>query len=364
MATASRDTAVLNSLYTSTIEKWMGGGRVEEIIFNANQLVWLMSKVAKDVGQYGFNMIQPLMTTRNTGVGWFEYDDPLSIDSMPGPEAAKYDLSFLGGPLVITEQEEIENSEPHRMVNILKFKYDQLMLSMAEEINTTGFRGSSVNSKAIDGLLDIFYPDDAIATLSAAQVVAARTSWDAGSNTYAGIARSTSTPTGWENYAIEGDSGSTADLRITSFTSTGYKALERGYYYTSRGSIKPDLIISGLQPYIDAHQLMAGTSTLYRREMDSFRNVQLGSDNIKFRNATWLYDEACTGYGVGGASASADCLFMFNSHYMKLCVEQGYDFVLTKFQSPVDGRVSIAHVLWRGQMLSTNPRYGLVWFDY
>jgi len=176
-------------------------------------------------------------------------------------------------------------------------------------------------------------------------------------NTYAGISRVTGGTTGWENYA--------ATFGATSFTSlTGnpYKALERMYLYCSRGAIKPDIILSGLNPYLDIQRLMAGAAQ-YNREVDQFKNIQLGGDNIKFRNAVWLYDEACTGYSVGSASTKP-FVAILNTAYMRLWVESGYDFAMSKFASPIDSRVSVAHNIWRGQLGALNPRYLAIMHNY
>lgn len=364
MATASRSTAELNALYTSTIEKWMGEGRVEEIVFTANELIWLLSRVSKQVGNWGFEAIQPLMTTKNTGVGWFEYDDSLSIDSMPGPEAAKFGMAFLGGPLVITEQEEIENRQEHRMVNMLRFKFDQLMLSAAEEVNISGFRGSGTNSKSIDGLEDmIFAGDDNAGTVEDANRDEARNGVD---NTYGGIARGGgSTLTGWENHAYDLTNATAADRIFSAFDGPPYRTLLQAYMHCTRGAIRPDLIISSLKPYIDIQRLFDEQS-LYRREVDSWRGVQMGHENFKFRSAMWIYDESATIHADAGSDATtdSDTVYLLNSMFMKMPVEQDYDFALTGFQTPVDARISIAHILWRGQIFLLNPRYTAVLHGY
>ena len=359
MATAVRRSIDFNALYSSSIEKWMGSGKVEEVIFSANQLIWLLSKIAKEVGQYGFEIVQPLMTTKNTGVGWFQYDDTLSIASMGGPEAAKFDMAFLGGPLVITEQEEIENAEPYQMVNRLKFKFDQLLLSMAEEVNITGFRGSGVNTKAIDGLEDIVHAETNTGTLpnltraQATQV----------DNVYGGITRVLGGTTGWENYTVDVTAASANTFGA--FTDNAYKVFELLYIYCSRGAIRPDIILSSLLPYLDYHRL-ASANAQYNREIDTFRGINLGHDNTKFRNAVWLYDESAQAHTDAGSDAASgeDLVYVLNSSYLKMFVETGYDFALTPFQTPVDARISIGHVLWRGQILSPNPRYQGVLLGY
>lgn len=354
MATAARRSANFNDLYSSSIEKWMGSGKVEEVIFSANQLVWLLSKIAKEVGKYGFEVVQPLMTTRNTGIGWFQYDDTLSIASFAGPEAAKFDMAFLGGPLVITEQEEIENAEPYQMVNRLKFKFDQLMLSLAEEVNVAGFKGSGVNTKSIDGLEDIVVADDDSGTtpnLTRAQATRAN-------NIYGGIQRVAGGSTGWENYSIDLTTGSAATNSFASFTATAYQCLELLYAFCSRGAIRPDIILSSLTPYLDYHRLATANAT-YWREIDTLKGINLGHDNTKYRNAVWLYDESATMHADAAhdAPTGSDAVYVLNSSYLKMHVETGYDFALTPFQTPVDARISIGHVLWRGQVLSPNPRY-------
>lgn len=360
MATASRSTAELNSLYTSTMEEWMGGGTVEETAFEANQLIWLLSRVSKEVGEYGFEMVQPLMTTKNNGVGWFEYDDSLNTSSYQGPEAAKFDMSFLGGPLVITEQEEIENGPTHRRVNLLRFKADQLLLSMAEEVNIKGFEGNTTNSKAINGLEDILYAG----TNTTGEGDFSRTQATGGiTNTYGGITRTGST--GWENYSVD-LGGYTDDFdNGDNFAGDKYKAVEQMYILCSRGAIRPDIILSSLEPYTHIHRLMANVAD-YRREVDTFKGITLGFDNTKFRSAVWFYDEAATTYNTAGGNATAGShnIYMLNTAFMKMCVESGYDFAMTDFDTPTDVRVSIAHLLWRGQLLSTNPRYLGRLFDY
>ena len=368
MATAARRSADLNSLYTTSIEKWMGSGSVEETVFEANQLVWLLSKVAKETGTYGFEMVQPLMTTKNTGVGWFEYDDTLSTASMQGAEAAKFDMAFLGGPIVITEQEEIENAEPHRMVNVLKFKFDQLMLSLAEEVNLSGFRGSGTNSKSMDGLEDIVFAGDSGTTGVNPELLTRAQASSGVDNTYGGITRTGTT--GWENYSIALDNNGQGDQHWDgtgggTFTDGAWQTLENMYVYCSRGAIRPDLFLSGLNPYKDYHRLATANAT-YEKEIDSFRGINLGHDNTKYRNAVWLYDETCVPHSDAGSDATTtlDMLYVLNSSYLKLCVESGYDFALTPFQTPPDARISIAHILWRGQLVCTNPRYQGVIFQY
>ena len=334
---------------------------VEDITFEAHQLIFLLSKLpAKKLGQYGFEIIQPLLTAKNTGVGWFEYDDPLSIVSAPGPEAAKFDLGFLGGPLVITEQEEIENAEEHRRVNLLRFKFDQLMLSVAEEINQTGFKGNGVNTKAIPGLEDMVHADNhsagTVDSVTRAQATASN-------NTYGGIARTGTT--GWENLAVDLTAAADNDFLNAGFTGLPYLALEHIYALASRGALRPDIILSSLQPYVDIHKLMAANVT-YERSVDTFKGINLGHDNLKFRSAVWFYDEEANMHADSGSQAatSSEIIYVLNSRFLALPVETGYDFGLTNFQTPVDSRISVAHVLWRGTFLSTNPRHLAVLHGY
>lgn len=354
MATASRSTAELNSLYTTTVEKWMGAGSVEDTVFEANQLSWLLSRASKDVGAYGFEMVQPIMTTKNSGVGWFEYNDALDTNAYGGPEAAKYGMKFLGGPLVITEQEEVENKEEHRRVGLLKFRYDQLQLSLAEEVNLSGFRGSGVNSKSIDGLEDMIFPGTNTTDTYT------RTDLDAGvTNTYAGIDRSAASAVGWRNYCIDtgGYSNNFNDSSAVGAAGDRYQAFETLYHACSRGVWRPDVIVSDLAPYGDMHNAMSQQAQ-YRREVDVFKGIQLGFDNLKYRNAVWFYDEMCVGHADAGHTHDGEQLiYLLNSNFLRMPVEEGYDFTFTDFQTPAGSRVHIGHILWRGNVIVTNPRY-------
>jgi hypothetical protein len=85
-------------------------------------------------------------------------------------------------------------------------------------------------------------------------------------------------------------------------------------------------------------------------------------DNIKFRNATVVWDQYVP--DVANNLANTDTkgtAWFLNPKFFKVCYESETNFEMTKFQKPPKGDSRIAHILWMGQTTINNRRkHGII----
>lgn len=80
-------------------------------------------------------------------------------------------------------------------------------------------------------------------------------------------------------------------------------------------------------------------------------------DNIKFRNATVVWDQYVPDVANNTTStATKGTAFFINPEFFKVCYESETNFAMTKFQKPPKGDNRLAHNLWMGQTTVNNRR--------
>jgi hypothetical protein len=103
--------------------------------------------------------------------------------------------------------------------------------------------------------------------------------------------------------------------------------------------------------------------------VDSKKTLDIlgGSDALKFRGATWFWDEVtpdvettATVVGIGSSAAvgsdTASSVFFINTNSFDYVVESDTDMDTTPFLRPENQDASVAQVLWMGQVGVNNRR--------
>ena len=373
MATASRRTANFNTLYSTAIERWYDPGKVQDTIFNATPLLWILSQVAKQTGRWSYDTVVSLLESKSSGVDSFQYYDTVSTAPSKGPQSARFPLANYSGPLTISWQEEVENRDPHRMADRIQVALEQLELTMAERMNLDMYLGNASNSKNLLGLEQAVAGFDQSHTVGAA---ANRYTFRRQTNSYGGITRTawtsdTAGGTGWENLSVDfaGAGGSaTNDFKYSSGApDVGLKELSDLYNFCSQGVVHPDIGIWSNAPFRD-YENAAQEKMQIRKDSDEFRGVNLGFENLKYKAMTVIRDETAvtqnaTG-AIGNETNGSQNAYLLNTRFMKLLVEDDFDFALGPPRAPVDQHATVRHLVWRGQVINCNPRYSGRIFDY
>ena len=370
MATAARRTANFNTLYSTALERWYDPGKVQDTIFEPTPFLWVLNGVCKEVGRWGYDIIVNILEAKNAGVDSFQYYDTVSTAPSKGPQAARFSPANYSGPLAISWQEEVENREPARILDRIQIALEQLELTMAERMNLDSYLGNVANSKNIVGI------EQALPAFTDSGTLAAHTDqWEykQATNSYGGITRTAWTAplgvggTGWEPLAVDFD-GSEEFGYSSGVPTTGLAELQDIYAFSSKGIIHPDLLLTSNSPFRD-YETAAQTKMQIRKEADTFRGIQLGYENLKYKSAVMIRDENAVAQNasaaVGDDAANGEQnVYGLTTRFWKLLVEEDFDFALGPIRGPVDQHATVRHMVWRGQIVCCNPRYNFRIYSY
>ena len=87
-----------------------------------------------------------------------------------------------------------------------------------------------------------------------------------------------------------------------------------------------------------------------------------GVDALKFRGATWIWDEVCPDTETNAEVVDAvgthtvGTVFLINSSSLEFVTGRGKDWVTTPFMRPENQDARVAQCLWYGAMTCNNRR--------
>lgn len=109
----------------------------------------------------------------------------------------------------------------------------------------------------------------------------------------------------------------------------------------------------------EAHELIENGMISRQRSgfySDSETN-SLGFGGIQFRGMTIMWSEIMGGFGVDAAAATTAAptattahIFLLNSRWLELVVDEEWDWKLGDFEKPIDQYAAWASMLWRGNL--------------
>lgn len=245
-------------------------------ITNHNALLRQMERKGNITNATGRSIVQEIEFAENSTVAWFTGSDTISTAQDETYTAAEYNWKMLAGNAVVTGLEEVQNSGPEAVHNLVKARMKTLDKSIRNTVATALYAdGTGSASKEFGGL----------------QLIVA----DTNTNTVGGI--SGSTYSWWRNYVYD-----FSTLAITASATTIGTAMQTAWLNAIRGMDKPDIITAGItyyQYYWD--------SLLANQRFTDDKGAGAGFTNLVYQgNVPVIYDDQC----------SATRMYMLNTDYL------------------------------------------------
>lgn len=343
-----------DALLSTTLRAYRS--KMADNITKGNKFVSFLKDRGKFRKQSGGERVQiPLMHAQNNTADIYSGYGVLDTTPQDGITSAFYNWSQMSVSITISGLEKKQNKGEAKILDLLKAKTMQSEVSLKELLNNCLVSGRITSSTNLGqflaglGRLD----SGASAPLPLGALIDANPSRSVTIGNING-----STYSFWRNQA----SSSTA----SSFT--GFKnELNQVYNNCTKGvGGAPDLMLSD-QVAWETYWLSQQSQERYIVSDKRTIDILGGSDAMKFRGATWFWDEAvpdvetnATVVAIGGSAAtgsvSASNVWFVNSDTFEYVVESDTDFSTTEFLRPENQDASVAQVLWMGAVGVNNRR--------
>lgn len=292
----------------------------------------------------GRRIVVPLTWRTQGGIKWFNGADVFAPTVRDPFQAAEFTPKNANVDLTIDWEEEMQVSGPNQVMDLMEAKGEAARATffdgMATDIYNTG-----TDPKALGGLgkaLKSF-------TSTAPGVL--------GADTYGGISRQgrydgsgggTQTNNWWIH---QGDNTSFATGGSSTFGGNNFGGPSKMFAQIKLASGKsPTLILSNVGAWTDAHMNLVKNERYVRPQQNS-ELAKVGFENFMFRSATWVADEKCP-----RDSSKIETVYYLHEPAVKLYVDSRANFAFEPFRKPHNQMVRTAYILWRGELIVSEPR--------
>lgn len=325
--------------------------KLRDNITRGNKVLAWLRENGKFREQDGGERVQiPLMHAQNSTADIYSGYGLLDTTPQDGVTSAFFDWSQISVSIAISRKEERQNSGKSRALNLLETKITQAEASAKELLNNCIVGGRITASANLGRYLARTGRMDSGASgpLPLGALIDANPSRNAGigninPNTYAF----------WRNQA---DSSS-------STTFSGMKQeMSNQYNDCSKGvGGSPDLMVGDQVAW---EQYFNGLHNQERYVIDSKRVVDVlgGADAVKFRQATFIWDEIMPDVETNAeivdaiGTPTASTIWFINSETMEFITDSQTDFITTQFVRPENQDARVAQILWMGALGVNNRR--------
>lgn len=308
-----------DSILTTTIEN-----RGKKIIdnFTNNNAAYLKMKERGNIRTFdgGHKIIEPLSYAENTNTGWYTGADTFTTGLTEELTAPEYTIKQLAATIVITGLDEIKNSGPSGLIDLLEAKVKVAEGTMENKLDAGLFAdGTGADGKELTGL--------------GAAVPATNT------NTYGNIDRSLAVNAWWRPRAT--------DTNAIPSTATIVGLFNAEILALTRGTDGPDLALTDDSTYTILWQVLQGQ----QRFTDS-KLAGMGFTAIRFGKV----DVVSCG-GIGG-NVTAATTFFLNTRYIHLRPFAGRNMVpLDSGQRPYNQDVTAKSIVWAGNLTLSGSKF-------
>lgn len=285
----------------------------KKLIFAAmksNALVAWMFASRRVETETGANITNPLTIGRNPNVTSYQYYQPLPVAQTNEFTTISYGWSRVAGTVIISEQEEDENSGDTAIFKLLKAKMQVLEESIQEKFSSYLYAtGSGADPNGLGNVI----PDDPT------------------TGTLGGISRATQTQ--WRTSAYQFSGGLDA--------SNIEEAMDDIMMDLTLKGEKPTVILMGRNLMRIYKQAVRDRTTFALNETkNGERMFDLGFGGVSYNNVPIIYDEDC---GVNRA-------YFINDKYLRLHILKGVNMRAKKLSSPWNMDASGSRTVWQGQV--------------
>ena len=259
----------------------------------------------------GRDIVRELEYQANDTVNFYSGYEVLDTSPADVLSSAVYDWKQLAGTVTISGLEEIKNSGPEAIINLLEARISVLEKSLENSLSTSLYSdGTGSSGKEVGGL----------------QLVIA----DAGTGTVGGI--NSSTFTFWQNVQTTATS--------SAFSSTNVQAdMNNIYLSLVRGVDKPDIVTADA----NAYKSFLGSLQAIQRVADA-NEANSGFVTTRYLGSDVYYDD----------QVPTNKMYFINTSYLRLEVAADRNFV------PLDSRMSVNQdgmvvpMVWSGNLTCSN----------
>jgi hypothetical protein len=295
---------ILNSVLTKSRKKLI----MASIKSNALQ-AWAFASGRVETEDGGYNITNPLTVGRNPNISSYEYYDTLPVNQTNEFTTVSYTWSRVAGTVIISDQEEDENTGESMIFKLMKAKMDVLEESIKEKFSEYLYAvGGGSDPLGLGSLI----PDDPT------------------SGTLGGISRATETQ--WRTSAYDFDGG----LDATNIE----EAFDDILMDLTLKADKPDLILCGRNIYRTYRAAVRDKVVLNLSDTaNGKRMMDLGFGGLTHQNISMVYDEDC----------NVNKAYFINSKFLRLHMLKGVNMKVKSLSSPWDTDASGSRVVWQGQ---------------
>lgn len=315
-------TTAIDNLATTTLHRTRR--QFADAIFKASKFAFFMlAKGRVDTEPGGLSIREPLIYGLNSTVKSYSGYDRLDVFPTEEVTQAAFNWKLFAGTVSISGEEELKNSGPEAIINLLKTKIMIANKSMKEKLNTYLLQTQNFRDSKDFLSLDNLVEDVA----------------GASQGVVGGIARATYT--WWRNKYAAGS--------LSSITSQ-YRTF---YNNVSEGIETPNLILTNQTQYEAYEDQNAGKLRLTDTGL-----MQVGFENLRFKGAVMMWDTAMADSTVRQTSSDADHVAYFlNTDYIRLVMHRQRQFVMGAFKQPYDQDARVAQILVAGNLTTSNSRF-------
>jgi hypothetical protein len=286
----------------------------------------------------GRRIVVPLGWRTQGGLKWFAGADVFAPTIRDPFQAAEFTPKNANVDLTIDWDEEMTASGPNKVKDLMEAKGEwarsTFMDGMGNNIYNTG-----ADPKAIAGL------GYALKSGSSGFIPPTMT--------YGGISRSSTVNTWW-NHNVD-HTGYVTGASST-FVGDGSGGITFGPVNKMFAAIKlksgkmPTMILSNVGAWTDVHFHLVKNER-YQRPQQQSDLFKAGFDNFMFRSATWVQDEKAP-----RTAGKVETVYFIHEPAVRLYVDSRADMAFEPFRKPHNQMVRTAYILWRGELIVSEPR--------
>jgi hypothetical protein len=273
-------------------------------------MAWAFATKRVEVEDGGYNITNPLTVGRNPNVTSTEYYTPLPVAQTNEFTTVEYTWSLVAGSVIISDQEEDENTGHTAIFKLLKAKMEVLEESIKEKFASYLYgAGGGLDPLGLESLIPL----------------------DPTTGTLGGVNRATETQ--WRTSAYIYGSGAITSANIEEVHDDVLMDL------TLKGD-KPDVIFMGRDLYRIHRAAVRDKMVINLGELKGGKGmVDLGFGGLAHDSIPIIYDEDCP----------VNTMYYINSKYLRLHMLKGVNMRVKKLTAPWEVDAVGRRVVWQGQ---------------
>lgn len=301
--------SVLETVLHSTLTKSRKKLIMASIKSNA-LVAWAFATERVEFENGGYNITNPLTIGRNPTVASYQYYDPIPVQQTDEFTTVEYNWSRVAGTVIISDQEEDENTGDTAIFKLMTEKMNVLEESIKEKFSSYLYAsGAGTDPNG----LSLLVPDDPTTGSLGGISRATEKQWRTSAYDFAGALDETNIEEAWDDIGL--------DLKLK--------------------DDRPDVILVGRNLYRSYRQAVRDKMVVNLGEggTNGRRMFDLGFEGVQHNKTPMLYDEDCP----------VNKAYFLNSKYLRLHILKHVNMKVKKLVAPWNVDATGRRVVWQGQ---------------